>query len=246
MGIRTFFGTLGAWAPRVETVLDREAVGPGETLGATVTLLGGGAEVRVEALALELVTRIEALEEGGAELSWRRPETVSSFSVPAFTLPSGQSSVHTVDCALPWEMPLTHAGGRRLRGTRAALRTTLKIDTAIDRGDFDEIAVHALPAQDAVLEALTSLGFRIEGADVRRGHLRGDTSLAYWQRIELVFPASYNRRHSDRLDLAFATRPGSLDLLVGTFGPYPFAHADLTVESARAWLTSHLDAHWRR
>ncbi|GAB2824185.1 hypothetical protein GCM10022221_22790 [Actinocorallia aurea] len=247
MGLRTFFNTLGAKAPHVETVLDRTALRPGEPVGATVTLQGGGADVRVEALAIELVIRVGALEQDGGELAWKRPEPVASFELPAFTLAAGETLVRRVECAVPWEMPLTHADGRRLRGTRAAFRTTLKIDTAIDRGDFDEIAVHALPAQDALLQALTTLGFRLGESAVKQGNLRGDAtrSLPFWQEIEAFFPSAYRRSPGDRLPLVFAARPDSLALILGTFGPYPLDPA-LDAAAAATWLTSHLDAHWRR
>nr|WP_170201426.1 sporulation protein [Actinocorallia herbida] len=239
---------MGARAPQVETVLDRVVGRPGERLTATVTVQGGGAAVRVEGLAMELVTRVEGLEEGGTELAWRQPGVVSAFSLPTFTLSPGETVVREVDCVLPWEMPLTHVGGRRLRGARAALRTTMKIDAAIDRGDFDEIAVHALPAQDAFLQALTDLGFRLGDAEVKHGRLRGGTAqtLPYRQEIEAHFPASYNRRHDDRLEIVFLARADSLDLTTGIYGPYTFDHADLDVEAATAWLVAHLHANWRR
>ncbi|MEO3786222.1 sporulation protein [Actinocorallia sp. B10E7] len=247
MGFRTFFSTLGANAPQVETVLDTDSLRPGDRLTATVTAQGGGADVQVEGLTIELVTRVEQ-NEAGSEVGWSNPGVVASFSFPGFSLPQDGTVVQKVACDLPWETPITHVSGRPLRGARAAVRTVLEIEGAVDRGDFDEIAVHALPAQSAFVEGLTGLGFRLDEAEVKLGRVNGGTNqtLDHWQELEAFFPADYNLPPRAHLEIVFIARPDSLDLITGSLGPFPFDYADVDVPTAARWLDQHLRSNFQR
>ncbi|TMQ89680.1 hypothetical protein ETD83_38900 [Actinomadura soli] len=181
MAFRTFLSSFGVNAPEVTTILESDEVRPGGTVHARVSVKGGGADVRVERIAVQVVTRVEAAE--ATEKSWDNPGVVAVQSLPAFELAAGEAGEHRVAIEVPWEMPITHALGRRLRGTRAAVRTILEIGRAVDRGDFDEIAVHALPAQDLFFGAYEALGFRFDEAEVKTGRVNGgrNQTSKFWQ-----------------------------------------------------------------
>lgn len=245
MAFRAFLSSLGINAPDVETVLDTTVVRPGDRLGATVTVRGGGADVRVERLVVDLVTRVEAFETNAA---WNRPGVVVSRTVGAFDLAAGETVEHRVEFDIPWEMPLTHALGLPLKGARTAVRTSLEIDNAVDRGDFDEISVHALPAQDVFFTAYHALGFRFDEAEVKKYRCTGgdNQTLAYCQELEFFFPTGYGWQPGAQLETLFIARPDSLDLITGSLGPYAFAYAELDVDTAKGWLDEHLRSHFQR
>ncbi|GGM14168.1 hypothetical protein GCM10010129_67920 [Streptomyces fumigatiscleroticus] len=242
MAFRKFLSSLGINAPEVETVLGSSAVRPGDVLEATVQLRGGGADVEVERLRLDVVTRAEDREE--TETGWANPMTIVSAVVDGpLTLHAGENRTERIALQLPWEMPLTHVlGGRRLRGARVAVRTELAIDNSVDRGDFDEFEVHALPAQDAILKAYADLGFRFDEAEVKLGTPTGahNSKVGYWQEIETWFPPEYGR--GDQLESVFVARADSLDLVTGQSGPHLFTYAE---QDQDAW-TKRIDEHMRK
>ncbi|MFI0373259.1 sporulation protein [Actinomadura sp. 1N219] len=245
MAFRTILSTLGINAPEVTTILESDEVTPGGTLHAKVTVKGGGAGVRIERIAVQLVTRVEAAEP--TEKSWDNPGVVASQALPAFDLAAGEGREHRLAIEVPWEMPITHAQGRRMRGTRAAVRTILEIDNAVDRGDFDEIAVRALPAQDLFFGAYEALGFRLDEAEVKTGRVNGgrNQTSKFWQELEFFFPAEYGRGTNAQLETVFIARPDSLDLITGPHGPYPFDYAGLTHDQCVKWLDEHCRSIWQ-
>ena len=74
---------------------------------------------------------------------------------------------------MPWETPITEVYGQHLHGMTMGLRTELEVARAVDKGDLDAVAVHPLPAQERILDALLRLGFRFSQADVERGRIHG-------------------------------------------------------------------------
>jgi sporulation-control protein len=240
MVFRRLLSSLGINAPEVETVLVNTRVRPGERLTADVTVRGGGADVKVERLVVDL----QVLFEGHDANETRYHKTLWRKELGGgFTLRAGETRTESVRFDLPWEMPLTHAGGFRLRGPSCAVVTELAIDDMVDRGDHDPVEVHALPAQDAVLQAMGTLGFRYDEAEVKPGRAMGaDQAVDWWQEIELRFPAGYGR---EVVELQFVARESELDVHLGALPVLTFPH---DVGSDQQALTSTLDAfvrqHW--
>ncbi|OLT37383.1 hypothetical protein BJF79_29560 [Actinomadura sp. CNU-125] len=195
---------------------------------------------------MELVTRVEANEPTDA--AWTNPGVVVSHSTSAFELAAGETREFRLSIDVPWEMPLTHALGRPLKGARVAVRTTLKIGKAVDRGDFDEVAVHALPAQDMWFEAYERLGFRFDEAEVKRYRAQGgdNQTLPYCQELEFWFPADYRRPRGSQLETLFIARHDSMDLITGPKGPFPFTYAEMTPDGCVEWLDAHCRGLWQQ
>ncbi|WP_157964031.1 sporulation protein [Actinocorallia populi] len=246
MAFRKFLSSLGINAPGVDTVLDTPVVTPGGTLRGSIRVRGGGADVRIERLRVELVVRVEANEPDAT--GWHAPGVVHSYEIDAFDLPEGKTLDFPLALEVPWEMPLTHALGLPLKGARAAIRTTVEIDNALDKGDFDEIDVHALPAQDAFFAAYRDLGFRFDEAEVKHYRCQGgdNQTLPYCQELEFWFPADYGLAPGSQLETLLIARSDSLDLITGTSGPHPFSYAGLTADSATEWLDAHLRGLFQR
>ncbi|WP_306323379.1 MULTISPECIES: sporulation protein [unclassified Streptomyces] len=247
MAFRKFLSSLGVGAPDVETTLSTSAVRPGDQLHCNVRLRGGSVDIEVEKVRIQLVTRFEDLEE--TETLWANPGVVRSLVLgERFALKAEDTVDGQVTIDVPWETPLTHMlGGRPLKGARVAVRTELTVDNAVDRGDFDEIQVHALPAQDALLQAYANLGFRFDEAEVKKGTPKGgqNSQENFWQEIEMWFPPEY-RRPGGQLESMFFARHDSLDLVTGSYGPFAFPYANLDVQALTAWLDQHLRATFQR
>ncbi|MFF2027183.1 sporulation protein [Streptomyces sp. NPDC058171] len=225
--------------PEVTTELDRTRVRPGERMTARVMVEGGAAEVVLQQLTVELVVRFET--DGEHEVRYLRPVTVHTFEGPR-TLAAGAKFEKEAVFELPWEMPLTHTGGRALTGAYSAVRTALTIDDAVDRGDLDVVEVHALPEQAAVLKAMTVIGFRLQDTEVKLGVSKGSRQTSgWWQEIELKFPSWY--RGNDDLELHLVTRDGEIDVRPGSYAEQLTVTFDSTRDDAA--LAARLDAHLR-
>ncbi|MEV0152373.1 sporulation protein [Micromonospora sp. NPDC050686] len=243
---------MGVGGPSVETVLADPSCRPGGQLAGRVRVTGGDHPVDVSYLALGLVTRVE-VESSEAEYDTDQEFGRQQVTGP-FRLAPGQRHDVPFRFAVPWETPLTEMYGRHLPGMTMGLRTELEVARAVDQGDLDPVAVHPLPAQELLLDALLRLGFRLAGADVERGHLYGvRQGLPFYQEIEF-HPAPRYARTLNQLEVTFVTDPQQVQVVLeidkrgglftegrDTFGRFTVDHATAHTQD---W-TTHLDT-WIR
>jgi sporulation-control protein len=115
---------------------------------------------------------------------------------------------------VPWETPITEVYGQHLHGMTMGLATELEIARAVDRSDLDTVAVHPLPAQERILEALLRLGFRFSRADVELGRVPGvHQSLPFYQEIEFYPPSAY-AHGINQLEVTFVPTPEVLQVVL--------------------------------
>jgi sporulation-control protein len=94
------------------------------------------------------------------------------------------------------------------------LSTELEVARAVDKSDLDAVAVHPLPAQERIMEALQRLGFRFSRADVERGRVYGvEQHLPFYQEIEYHPPSRY-AGGINQLELTFIPTPQRLQVIL--------------------------------
>ena len=212
MVFKRFMQALGVGGPAVETVLVNPNCRPGGYLEGQIHVVGGDHPVEIEYVALGLVTRVE-VESGDSDY-----DTTQEFhrqrATGAFRLDSGQRHDVPFRFQVPWETPVTEVYGQHLHGMTMGLRTELEVARAIDKGDLDAVAVHPLPGQERILDALLRLGFRFARADVERGHIYGvQQTLPFYQEIEF-HPAPQYARAINQLELTFIATPQQLQIVL--------------------------------
>jgi sporulation-control protein len=203
---------MGVGGPSVETVLANPHCRPGGQLEGTIQVAGGDHPVDVSYVALGLVTRVE-VESGDSDY-----DTTQEFQrrqvTGAFRLEPGQRHEVPFRFDVPWETPLTELYGQHLHGMTMGLRTELEVARAVDKGDLDAVAVHPLPAQERILDAVVRLGFRFTRADVERGRIHGvHQTLPFYQEIEF-YPAPQYARSINQLELTFVATPQQLQVVL--------------------------------
>ena len=252
MVFRRLMQAMGVGGPSVETVLNNPNCRPGGYLEGRIHVVGGDHPVDISYLALGLVTRVE-VEAGDSEYDTTQEFQRLRVTGP-FRLAAGQRHDLTFRFDVPWETPITELYGQRLRGMTMGLRTELEVARAVDKGDLDPVAVHPLPAQERILDALLQLGFRFSRADVERGHIYGvRQTLPFYQEIEF-YPAAQYARALNQLELTFVATPEQLQVVLeldkrgGLFTEGRDAFGRFAVDWATAdrtdWVTQ-LD-HWLR
>ncbi|WKX69628.1 sporulation protein [Streptomyces sp. XD-27] len=211
MGFKKLLASLGAGGASVETVLTEENVVPGGVVQGEVRIQGGSVAQQIEGVSVGLQARVEVEgndQEYKQDVEFTRQQLGGAFEVQA-------GAVHAVPFALeiPWETPITTFLGRHLTGMNVGVTTELAIARAVDSGDLDPINVHPIPAQQAILDAFGSLGFRFKSADLERGHIRGTRQrLPFYQEIEFYAPEQY--RGLNQVELTFIADDREMDVVL--------------------------------
>ncbi|MGI5215961.1 sporulation protein [Plantactinospora sp. CA-290183] len=252
MVFKRLMQAMGVGGPSVETVLTNPNCRPGGFLEGRIHVAGGEHDVDIEYVALGLMTRVE-VEAGDSEYAADQEFQRQRVTGP-FRLESGKRHEIPFRFEVPWETPVTEIFGQHLRGMTMGLRTELEVARAVDKGDLDAVAVHPLPAQERILEALTQLGFRFSRADVERGRIYGvQQSLPFYQEIEF-YPGPQYAGALNQLELTFVATPQHLQVVLevdkrgGIFTEGRDAFGRFTVDWATADRTdwaSQLDG-WLR
>lgn len=204
--LKAKFGSGGA---KVETILDNETVQPGGTITGRVEVRGGEVEQNLRGIRVGLSAIVEV---EGEDSEWESSTTFNEIEVsgPLDVGPGSQQDV-PFQITVPVEVPPNVAGGRNLGKIRLAVATILDIEKAVDAKDNDPIRVMALPAQEATLNAMESLGFSFKGADLEKGKVPGST-LGFYGEYE--FGAHGTGFRFNEAELTFVTRATDLDVIL--------------------------------
>ncbi|AEM86252.1 sporulation protein [Streptomyces violaceusniger] len=242
MGFKKLLASLGAGGASVETVLTEENVVPGGIVQGEVRIQGGSVAQQIEALSVGLQARVEVErddQEYKQNVEFTRQQLGGAFEVQP-------GAVHAVQFGLeiPWETPITMFLGRHLTGMNVGVTTELAIARAVDSGDLDPVNVHPLPAQQAILDAFGSLGFRFKGADLEQGHIRGTRQrLPFYQEIEFYAPEQY--RGLNQVELSFVADDREMDVVLEMDKkPGLFTEGSDTYRSFTMNLATFQDTDW--
>jgi sporulation-control protein len=241
MVFRRMLRAMGVGGPSVETVLSNPNCRPGGFLEGQVQIAGGEHAVDVEYLAIGLITRVE-VESGDGEFhtgqEFHRQRLTGSFR-----LEHGARHEVAFRFDVPWQTPITEVYGQHLHGMTMGLATELEVARAVDKSDLDAVAVHPLPAQERLLDALLRLGFRFSRADVEHGRVYGvEQHLPFYQEIEFYPPSAY-ANGINQLELTFLPTPQRLQVILeidkrgGLFTEGHDAFGNFTVDYAGAEQT---------
>ena len=211
MVLKRLLAGIGFGGASVETHLDSASTRPGGTVRGTVLVEGGNVEQEVEELTVGLQAAVES-EIGDSEVTSHMEFHRVRLGGRTGLVP-GQRFEVPFELPVPWEAPVTSLGGQRLYGMNLGVNTRLAVAGAVDPGDLDPVAIEPLPAQQAVLLALDSLGFRFKKADLERGRIaRTRQRLPFYQEIEYYAPSRY--RGLNQLELSFVADEHGMDVVL--------------------------------
>jgi sporulation-control protein len=209
---KRMMAAMGVGGPSVDTVLTNPNCRPGGYLEGNVQVVGGDHSVDIEYVAMGLITRVEVESsdtEYATDQEFHRQRLTGSFR-----LDPGVRHDIPFRFDVPWETPITEVYGQHLHGMTMGLTTELEVARAVDKSDLDMVAVHPLPAQERILDALLRLGFRFSRADVERGRVYGvQQQLPFYQEIEFYPPSAY-ASGINQLELTFLATPHTLQVVL--------------------------------
>jgi sporulation-control protein len=206
MVFKRLLAAFGDDGPTVDTVLPHPHTRPGDLLEGSVELTGGGSRTDIAEIVLVLAARTEDEEgeaSGGAE--WTRVPVAAGVSLDA-----GEHLSIPFSHPVPWQAPLTEAGGSPLPGVLAGLRTEVIVDGDADKGDLDRVHVHPLPVQERVLEAMLRLGAVFAGVRVEGGPPLGPHEEAAFLQTLVFHPAEHHAHEVGEVEVLFAADPAGV------------------------------------
>lgn len=193
----------------VETELAAEDVRPGESVSGTIVVTAGEVEQNLSGIEIALQARVEVETDDGEH---NANQTFHHLRVvDAFTCEPGSERRFDFQLDIPWETPFNVVGSTTLPRVEIGVKTVLDIARAVDSGDLDPIRVHALPVHQAVLDAITGLGFGFTGADLEKGRIPG-SGLPFYQEVE--FRGSSRYRGINELEVTFLTGPHQTEVIL--------------------------------
>lgn len=244
---------MGAGGAKVDTILDSAGVQPGGTLTGRVEVKGGEVEQTIQGIraALSAVVEVERTNSQGEDTEHKAKRRVGETTVSGpISVAPGELQTLPFQLVVPAELPPNVIGGRSVSGIRLEVETVLDIEKGRDAKDHDPVDVHALPAQNAVFQAMEQLGFTFKSGDLEQGRLPGSTLGFY---AEYEFGARGSGYRFNEVEVKFVTRQSDLEVHLEvdkkgfTLGDsdkkrsFPLSHFDTDVHAVASHLKQILD-----
>ncbi len=156
--------SFGIGSAKVDSVLQQEALFPGQKVVVVIHVYGGASEQEVDNIDVKLCCRYikevpaSHRENDGHGRTRRAPQThvLASWKLPyAFTIGAGETRDFNVELEVPWNTPVT------IGDAKVWLETGLDIAMAMDPTDKDILTVRPDPIMDGIFTALEEQGLRI-------------------------------------------------------------------------------------
>lgn len=187
--------SVGIGSAKVDTKLEKDSAVPGEALRGVVEITGGSTEQKIDDIYLSLnTTYIKESDDKKYTVSG----LIDRFRLAqSFTLAANERKEIPFTFNLPADTPLS------LGKTKIWVTTGLDIKNAVDPADKDYIRVAAAPLMDSVLNAVSSMGFRLREAECEQAPHRLLRRLPFIQEFEFVPVSGPFRGKLDELEVVF-------------------------------------------
>lgn len=187
--------SIGIGSAIVDTKLERSRVAQGEEIRGIVEIRGGNTEQKIDDIYLTINTQY--LQESNDRKMNVTAVIERIRLAESFTISANERREIPFSFVLPLDTPVT------LGRTRVWVATGLDIKHAVDPKDKDFLEVQPGKLLGAVLDAISSLGFRIREVECEKAPYRMKRRLPFIQEFEFVPISGSFRRKLDELELVF-------------------------------------------
>jgi sporulation-control protein len=164
---------VGIGSAKVDTRLTTDELIPGGLIAGEIHLSGGDADQSVSGLELALMTKVEV---EGDDVKFMANHCLQSWRIPEnFIIEAHTEKAIPFSYQLSAELPVTVSGAKQQQ-TTLWLQTGVDIDLALDPKDQDFLRVYPSSPMQAVLDAMSELGFVLMQADVEKGYINTPTA----------------------------------------------------------------------
>ncbi|WP_144395318.1 sporulation protein [Pleionea sediminis] len=163
---------VGIGAAKIDAVLDTDVLIPGQEVSGVLNIEGGKVEQEINKIDLDIYSNyfIEEEYEEDEETYTRfveRSSKINSVIIEeSFVIKEGEAK------QIPFSFTLSPFAPLSYGKSNSWLKTNLDIDSALDKSDKDYVTIQPTNIQQALLDALSELGFQLveaesEGCDGR-------------------------------------------------------------------------------
>jgi sporulation-control protein len=189
------FASLGIGAAKVDTKLEKSSYHAGETMKGVVEIHGGNVEQHIDEIYLTIHTTY--IRESD-DKKWTDYATIEQIRITeSFTIGPNEEKIIPFELQLPIDTPVTYGN------TRVWVATGLDIKNAVDPKDQDYIEVKPNRLTDAVLSALTDLGFYLREVECKEAPHSLRKKYPFVQEFELIPVNGPFRGKLDELEVMF-------------------------------------------
>lgn len=189
------FASIGIGSATVDTKLEKDTVIPGEEINGVVEVKGGNVEQNIDVILLSLhTTYIKEVDDK------KFPKTAVLDQIRVnepFTIQPKETKQIPFSYRLPLDTPVS------LGRTKIWVSTGLDIKNAIDPTDKDFLKVLPSRLTEAVINAVTDLGFRLREVECEEAPYRLRRRLPFVQEFEFVPVSGAFRGKLDELEIVF-------------------------------------------
>lgn len=204
--VNKLLASVGIGSAKVDTVLYRDQLIPGEPVEGVVRIKGGHVEQTIDSIYLQLFTTYERKSNDSTITS--HAELGNYPLTRPFTLKPDEAKEVPFSFTLPLDTPLT------LGKTRVWVQTGLDIKNAVDPSDRDYIAISPTPLVSAFLNAVQSLGFQLHYANCEQASGMFRNRLPFVQEFEFVPVNGVNRQRLDELEVVFLPQADGVKVIM--------------------------------
>ncbi|MFN5325497.1 MAG: sporulation protein [Bacteroidota bacterium] len=200
---KKMMASVGVGSAKVDTVLNAMITRPGGKIAGTVHVKGGSVEQDIEDIDVSLMVDVKR---EANDKTYYEPMYIAKHRVTGrFKIMPNEHKQFPFEFQVPLEVPITVLGPYKLGNIKLYVKTDLDIDNALDKADRDLIEVEPLPNMVNFLNAVISLGFGFQKADVEYGRIPG-SSYNFFEEIEFVGHRSQFPRIRE-LEVTFIAKP---------------------------------------
>ena len=205
--------SVGIGAAKIDAIVDNPELAPGETLTGTVQLQGGKAEQSINKIELHVNcsywVEVEVERDGETETETQERQCLLAKVKICDAFEIGAGEQHEI----PFSLPLPDATPLSVGQSEVWLSSHLDIAMAIDKKDRDLLRVVAHPLQQAVFEAVESLGFQLEEAECEGAENHQFNGMPFVQEFEFTPRQGPYRGRLDELELVTYLRGDQLEVI---------------------------------
>jgi len=200
---KNMMASVGVCAAKVDTILNGTVSRPGGKVSGVVHVKGGSVDQDIEDIDVSLMVDVKR---EANDRKYYEPMVITKHRVAGrFKILAGEHKQFPFEFQVPLEVPITVLGPYKLGNIKLYVKTDLDIDNALDKADRDYMEIEPLPNMVNFLNAVLSLGFGFQKADVEYGRIPG-SNFNFFEEIEFVGYRSQFPRISE-LEVTFIAKP---------------------------------------
>ncbi|SFD41209.1 sporulation protein [Pseudoalteromonas denitrificans] len=206
--------SVGIGAAKVDTVLEYSEVEPGGEISGVVKIVGGKVEQNINKIDLDVIcnytVEVEREDSDGNEETVTK---VKKYKLTSYKIKEAFTIQPKEKIDIPFSFELSQDAPLSVGQSKTWIDTNLDIERALDKSDKDYLHVSANDLQQAVIDALEELGFRLYEADCEGIESASFSRLPFVQELEFKTISGDFHGKFDEVEVVFFARGEQLEVV---------------------------------